>query len=307
LTQAEAIADLVDAETQAQHRLALRQLGGHLADMYEAWRARLVHAAAWIEAGIDFADEEIPPEAAETSRAALQSLLGEIQAHLNDGRRGELLRDGLHVAIIGPPNAGKSSLLNALAQRDVAIVSEIPGTTRDVIEVRLDLGGYPVILADTAGLRDSADQIEQEGVRRAKARAEASDLRILVLDGAAPLHPTIAADIVVWNKADLVSARSEGLWISAKTGEGLDVLIRQLAQAAAERLELPEAPVLTRARHRAALEEAVSSISAGLATAEPELAAEHLRVALRSIGRITGRVDLDELLDVVFRDFCIGK
>ena len=307
LTQAEAVADLVDAETQAQHRLALRQLGGHLAGMYETWRARLIHAAAWIEAGIDFADEEIPPDAAETSRAGLRSLLGEIQAHLNDGRRGELLREGLHVAIVGSPNAGKSSLLNALAQRDVAIVSDIPGTTRDVIEVRLDLGGYPVILADTAGLRDSEDRIEQEGVRRARARAETADLRILVLDGATPLRPAVPADIVVWNKADLVSARSEGLWISAKTGEGLEILIQKLTRAAAERLELPEAPVLTRTRHRAAVEEAARSISASLETPEPELAAEHLRIAMRSIGRITGRVDLDELLDVVFRDFCIGK
>ena len=308
LTQAEAVADLIDAQTEAQHQLALRQLGGHLASLYEAWRTRLIHAAAWIEAGIDFADEEIPLEAAESSRAALRLLRGEIRAHLLDGRRGELLREGLHVAIIGPPNAGKSSLLNALAQRDVAIISEIPGTTRDVIEVRLDLGGYPVILADTAGLRESEDRIEQEGVRRALARAEAADLRILVLDGNAPVQPGFPADIVVWNKADLVPARASGtLWISAKTGEGLDRLIRQLAEAAAERLELSEAPVLTRARHRTALEEAERSIAASLETVEPELAAEHLRLALRSIGRITGRVDLDELLDVVFRDFCIGK
>jgi tRNA modification GTPase len=308
LTQAEAIADLVDAETQAQHRLALRQLGGHLAAVYEAWRARLIHAAAWIEAGIDFADEDIPPEAAESSRAALHSILGEIQAHLNDGRRGELLREGLHVAIIGPPNAGKSSLLNALAQRDAAIVSEIPGTTRDVIEVHLNLGGYPVILADTAGLRDSEDRIEQEGVRRARARAEVADLRILVLDGTAPAHPDVPADIIVWNKADIVPTRPEpGLWISAKTGEGVDMLIRQLTGAAAERLEPPEAPILTRARHRVALEAAARDIAASIETTEPELAAEHLRAALRSIGRITGRVDLDELLDVVFRDFCIGK
>jgi tRNA modification GTPase len=195
-----------------------------------------------------------------------------------------------------------------LAQRDAAIVSEIPGTTRDVIEVHLNLGGYPVILADTAGLRDSEDRIEQEGIRRARARAEAADLRILVLDGTAPALPDVAADIIVWNKADVVPARPEpGLWISAKTGEGMDVLIRQLTGAAVERLEPPEAPILTRTRHRVALEAAARDIAAGLETPEPELAAEHLRSALRSIGRITGRVDLDELLDVVFRDFCIGK
>ena len=308
LTQAEAIADLVNAETNAQHRLALRQLDGHLTALYEDWRSRLIRAAAWIEAGIDFADEEIPPEAAETSRAALRTVLGEIEGHLRDGRRGELLREGLHVAIIGPPNAGKSSLLNALARRDVAIVSEIPGTTRDVIEVRLDLGGYPVILADTAGLRESADRIEQEGVRRARARAEAADVRLLVLDATAPEIPDLSADITAWNKADLLADKSPGrLWTSAKTGEGLDQLIQHLTAAAADRLDLGEAPVLTRARHRAALEEAAQGIAASLETAEPELAAEHVRLALRSIGRITGRVDLDELLDVVFRDFCIGK
>ena len=308
LTQAEAILDLVDAETEAQRRLALRQFGGHLTALYEDWRSRLIHAAAWIEAGIDFADEEIPAEAAETSRAALATVLREIQAHLTDGRRGELLREGLHVAIIGLPNAGKSSLLNALAQRDVAIVSDVPGTTRDVIEVRLDLGGYPVILADTAGLRESQDRVEQEGVRRARAGAAAADLRLLLQDSTVPEKPEIAADIVAWSKADLVSdKRPENLWISAKTGEGLDQLIRQLADAAAEKLNLGEAPVLTRARHRLALEEAAGAIAASLETPEPELAAEHVRLALRSIGRITGRVDLDELLDVVFRDFCIGK
>jgi tRNA modification GTPase len=308
LTQAEAIADLVNAETQAQHRQALNQFGGQLTALYEDWRHRLIRAAAWIEAGIDFADEEIPAEAAQTSRTALEQLLGEINAHLNDHRRGELLREGLHVAIIGPPNAGKSSLLNALAQREVAIVSEIPGTTRDVIEVRLDLGGYPVILADTAGLRDSNDSIEQEGVRRTRARAEAADLRLLVLDGTAPAELGIPADIIAWNKADLVAAKTpDDLWISARTGEGLDRLMQQLTAAAAEKLEAGEAPVLTRARHRTAVWEAALSIAASLETHEPELAAEHVRLALRSIGRITGRVDLDELLDVVFRDFCIGK
>ena len=309
LTQAEAIADLVNAETQAQHRLALRQMEGRLTGIYENWRARLIHAAAWIEAGIDFADEDIPPEAAETSRASLLSIWQEIQAHLSDGRRGEILREGFHVAIIGAPNVGKSSLLNALAQRDVAIVSDIPGTTRDVLEVRLDLRGYPIILADTAGLRESEDRIEQEGVKRALARAKGADLRILVLDVTAPNYLSGSdSDMTVWNKADLAPERHEaGLWVSARTGEGLEALIGQIADVAAERLDIGEAPVLTRARHRVALEEAVASISGGLASEEPELAAEHLRHALRSIGRITGRVDLDELLDVVFRDFCIGK
>jgi tRNA modification GTPase len=317
LTQAEAIADLVAAETEAQRRQALRQFEGKLGELYEDWRARLIRAAAWIEAGIDFADEEIPPGAAADARAALKAVADDIRAHLNDGRRGEILRDGLHVAVIGPPNVGKSSLVNALARRDVAIVSETPGTTRDVIEVRLDLKGYPVILADTAGLRDPGDAIEEEGVRRAYARAEAADLRLLVLDGALPeTYPTLGgsgrrdsdATLTVWNKADLVSEKLRpGLWVSAKTGEGLPELIAALAERAAAGLAIGEAPALTRARYREALSEAVQSLDAAILTAEPELAAENVRLALRAIGRITGRVDLDELLDVVFRDFCIGK
>ncbi len=311
LTQAEAIADLVSAETDAQRRLALHQYDGRLTELYEDWRSRLIRAAAWIEAGIDFADEDIPAGAAAQSRTVLGEILHEIEDHLNDGRRGEILREGLHVAVIGPPNAGKSSLVNALARRDVAIVSDIPGTTRDVIEVRLDLGGYPVILADTAGLREPGDSIEQEGVRRALARAESADLRLLVLDGAsgAPTMPgDLPADIVVRNKADIALDKTmPGLWVSAKTGEGLSELVDALAERAAKLLSGGEAPVLTRARYRHALEEAARGLVAALKTDEPELEAEHLRMALRSIGRITGRVDLDELLDVVFRDFCIGK
>jgi tRNA modification GTPase len=312
LTQAEAIADLVDAETEAQRRQALRQFEGQLGALYEEWRARLIRAAAWIEASIDFADEDIPDSAAADSRAALKALADDIRAHLDDGRRGEILRGGLRVAIIGPPNAGKSSLLNALARRDVAIVSPLPGTTRDVIEVRLDLGGYPVILADTAGLRESADAVEGEGVRRARARAEESDLRLLVLDGTLQgVHPALPpheASLTVWNKADLVADRTRpGLWISAKTGEGLSQLIAVLAAHAASDLAHGEAPVITRARYRAALGEAVRALDSAVLTHESELAAEHARIALDAIGRITGRAGLDELLDVVFRDFCIGK
>jgi tRNA modification GTPase len=186
LTQAEAIADLIAAETEAQRRQALRQFEGALAALYEDWRTRLIRSAAWIEASIDFADEDVPDNAARDARLALLAVANEIRSHLDDGRRGEILRDGLHVAIIGPPNAGKSSLVNALARRDVAIVSPVPGTTRDVIEVRLDLKGYPVVLADTAGLRESADAIEEEGVRRALARAESADLRLLVMDATLP-------------------------------------------------------------------------------------------------------------------------
>jgi tRNA modification GTPase len=315
LTQAEAIADLINAETEAQRRIALRQLEGELGRLYEDWRARLIRAAAWAEAALDFPDEDIPPGALVGSRAETKALLSEIRHHLDDARRGEILRDGLHVAVIGPPNAGKSSLVNALARRDVAIVSAIPGTTRDVIETRLDLGGFAVILADTAGLREAGDPIEMEGVRRARARAEAADFKLLVLDGSAAqpgsglsAEDRQLADLTVWSKADCVATRAgDRLWASAKTGEGLPDVIAALTARAAAAGGIGEAPVLTRARHRAALELAAQSLEKAVETDAWELAAEDLRIALRALGRITGRVDLDELLDVVFRDFCIGK
>lgn len=316
LTQAEAIVDLVDAETEAQRRQALSQLQGQLGRLYEDWRVRLIRAAAWLEGAIDFPDDEVPEAAIAESRATVETVHQEIRAHLADGRQGEIMREGLYVAVIGPPNAGKSSLVNALAQRDVAIVSAVPGTTRDVIEVRLDLKGYPVILADTAGLREVSDTIEAEGVRRAEARARAADLRLLVLDGSSRdplvgLAPEILAqaEITVWNKSDLRGPERDGTKISVLTNHGLQNLINILAEKAQRILENnSDAPVLTRARHRNALKIADKALEkANKSYKNPELAAEDVRLALRAIGGITGRVDLEELLDVVFRDFCIGK
>jgi tRNA modification GTPase len=248
-------------------------------------------------------------------------LQAEIAAHLSD-RRGERLREGLHIAIIGPPNAGKSSLLNLLARRDVAIVSETAGTTRDVIEVHLDLGGWPVVLADTAGLRDSSDVIEQEGVRRARARATEADLRLLVLDASGDWQGARrdliasterwdpARDIVVLNKIDLapVQPGAEAVPLSATSGDGLPDLLGRLERSASLLMdEGAAAPPLTRARHREALAEAHAALGRALVAPEVALAAEDLRLALRAIGRITGTVRVDELLDVIFRDFCIGK
>ena len=309
LTRAEAVADLIAADTQSQRLLALRQYGGALTERYSRWRERLIRSAAWIEANIDFPDEELPDGVWDSSRRELRALLAEMRSQLNDARRGEIIRDGFHVAVIGPPNVGKSSLVNALAQRDVAIVSDLPGTTRDIIEVKLDLGGYAVVLADTAGLRESAEPIEQEGIRRARARADMADFRLLVLDASAlTTEPPARADLVAWNKADLCSHKEQGrLYISAKSGEGIEDLIGRLAAAAANQANGAEPPLLTRARHRYAVEEASQRIAAALEEREPELVAEQLRIALRVLGRITGAVDLDELLDVVFRDFCIGK
>lgn len=315
LTQAEAIADLVDAETGAQRRQALRQYEGALANLYEDWRTRLIRASAYAEAEIDFSEEEIPDGLAAQSRAAVAGIAGEIEAHLADGHRGERVREGLYLTVLGVPNAGKSSLLNALAKRDVAIVTETPGTTRDVIEVHLDLGGYAVIVADTAGLRQTDEAIEAEGVRRALARAQSADLVLLLLDGTAAdpydgLPDGVAqwAHLTVWNKADLPwPERREGLAISAKSGEGLAALIDTIAQRARLLLDESGPPPLTRPRHRHALEQALAALRRSLATDEAELAAEDLRLAVRAIGRITGRVDVEDLLDVIFRDFCIGK
>ena len=319
LTEAEAIADLVAAETDQQRRLALQQMKGALHRLYEDWRTMGLRALAHLEAAIDFPDEDLPAGVdAEVTREITQ-LRDEIAAHLGD-RRGERLRDGLHIAIIGPPNAGKSSLLNLLAQRDAAIVSDIAGTTRDVIEVHLDLGGWPVVLADTAGLRASSDAIEQEGVRRARARADEADLRLLVLDATSDWQADRAMltrqtarwdaeyDIVVVNKTDLKPAEAEGIVpLSATSGAGLPELLARLERSAAVFMAEGGAPPLTRARHREALLDAHAALGRALAAPEVALAAEDLRLAMRALGRITGTVRIDELLDVIFRDFCIGK
>ena len=314
LTQAEAIADLVDAETPAQLRQALRQHDGVLADLYEGWRAALIVALGRAEAAIDFSDDGVGEAEFAAARATAQEISQQIQVHMDDSGRGESLREGLRLTILGPPNAGKSSLINALARRDVAIVSDTPGTTRDVVEARLDLGGYLLQVADTAGVRETRDAIEAEGVRRALSHA-AGGMTLLLLDGSlenprAGLPADLPQpDLVVWNKSDLGFAR-EGFSISLKTGDGLFMLQQLLQQRVQQKLEnRGDSPLLTRPRHRHALAEALAHLLHGLDAprGSPELLAEDLRLAMRAIGRITGRVDVEELLDFVFRDFCIGK
>ena len=311
LTRAEAVADLAEAETPAQLRQALRQYEGGLAELYEGWRTGLLHALARAEAAIDFSDDGVEEMELAASHLAASEIAKQIQSHIDDSGRGEALREGLRLAIIGPPNAGKSSLINALARRDIAIVSETPGTTRDVIRVRLDLGGYPVHVADTAGLRETQNAIEAEGVRRACAEAAASHLTLLLLDGSAAAMPSgIKADLVVRNKSDLPGfKKGDGLSLSLKSGEGLNALLDALTALVAARLESGDAspPALTRPRHRRALNEALHSLKHGETAGAPELFAEDLRLAMRAIGRITGAVDVEEILDSVFRDFCIGK
>ena len=316
LTQAEAVADLAAAETEAQRRQALRQLDGALGAVYRGWSERLLRLLAHLEAAIDFPDEDLPPEIEAEVAAGTGALTGKIERHLADGHRGERLRDGIAVAIVGPPNAGKSSLLNQLARREAAITSPIAGTTRDVIEVAIDLAGYPVVLADTAGLRDSVDIIEQEGLRRALKRAEEAELRLFVFDATRPEDSGGAVawpgpdTLLVANKIDLAAHRdgipAGAILVSALTGAGLPALTAALASRISETYDAA-APVLTRARHREALETAAVALKRSLSAELPELRAEDLRLAWRSLGRITGRVDVEDLLDVIFRDFCLGK
>jgi len=314
LTEVEGLADLIDAETEAQRIQALRQMEGALGRLYEGWRARLIKALAYAEAEIDFPDEEVPGGLTRKLLPEIEALAAEIAAHLDDGRKGERLRDGIEVAIVGPPNAGKSSLLNRLAGREAAIVSEEAGTTRDVLEIRLDLGGVPVTLADTAGLREAAGAIEQEGVRRALARAEAADLRLVITAPGAGGDFSLAreGDIRVLNKLDLGGDVPPGaLGVSALTGQGLDLLEATLRERVGAAYETQEHPLITRARHREGLGECAASLARAAealkAERPAELAAEDLRLAARALGRITGRVDVEDLLDVIFRDFCIGK
>lgn len=320
LTEAEGIVDLVAAETAAQRRQALRQMDGALARVYEDWRSRLIRALAHLEASIDFADEDLPPGLPAEAEVAVAAMEREMRSHLADGARGERLREGVSVAIIGPPNAGKSTLLNRLARRDAAIVSPIAGTTRDVIDIDIDLDGFPVRIADTAGLRRTTDLIEAEGVRRAERRAAVADLKIVVLD--ATTWPEIDATsrsaiddgaLLIVNKIDLRPLQDPSfdkrsvLPMSLVTGSGF-AEVRQAITARVRRLaDAGDAPVLTRARHRAAIEECVAALERSRGAAGTEVAAEDLRLAARALGRVTGRVGVEDLLDVIFREFCIGK
>ena len=315
LTEAEAIADLVDAETRGQQRQALRQMGGALKELYDGWRHRLVQSLAHLEAVIDFPDEDLPADVSEKLWGEVGDLSTAISQHLDDGRRGERIRSGISIAIVGPPNAGKSSLLNMLSRRETAIVSATPGTTRDVIEVHLDLDGHAVTIADTAGLRESADTIESEGIRRAKRRAETADLKIAVFDGAN--YPTLDATtqalvdentIVVVNKSDLLKTPPrDAMAMSLQSGAGVDAFLQKLHRAVNALADTGAAMPLTRVRHRKALEECLVALQRARAASESELAAEDLRLAARALGRLTGRIDVEEILDAVFRDFCIGK
>ena len=355
LTAVEGLADLIGAETEAQRRQAFRQLRGLLGDRAEGWRRRLIEALALVEAGLDFSDEaDVPADVAAPALRLARELRDEIGAVLADAPRGERLREGLTIAIAGPPNAGKSSLFNWLAGRDAAIVSPYPGTTRDVLEVHLDLGGYPLTVLDTAGVRDSTDPVEAEGVRRAQARAAEADLVLWVTDAAqhratAPPDSTAGegapARWMIFNKIDLLDAdalramanladdageRSAGgapdadrierdrsrtearqrFPVSVRDGTGLETLLAALADFARETFGGGEPALITRARHRHNLNKTYEILDHIMNTNsyhQLELIAEELRLAARALGRLTGRIDVEDVLNVIFREFCIGK
>ena len=312
LTQVEGLADLIAAETEAQRRQAMRQADGALGALYEDWRHRLVRARALIEAVLDFPDEEdIPGSVSVQAWDIVAGLEQEIVNHVADVR-GERVRDGIEVVILGPPNVGKSSLINAIARRDVAIVTPEAGTTRDLIEVRLDLGGNAVTLVDTAGLREAESAVEREGIRRAEERARTADLVIWLLDASNPVAgPSPLPDVMpVLSKTDLAPGTLPPgvLAVSAVTGAGIADLLGAVAARIAALAPPPESPLLTRARHRAALEACLAAIREARVVARPlELRAEDLRHAGDALGRITGRIDVEDMLDLIFGEFCIGK
>ena len=323
LTEAEAVADLIHAQTQLQKDQALSQLEGNLGRLYQGWADRLKHALAYVEAAIDFADEELPDNVLSSAKDDLVILKEDIANHLNDNRRGEMLRDGVRVAVIGAPNAGKSTLMNALMRRDVALVSNIPGTTRDVLEGHLNIGGVPVILSDTAGLRpeqltdEGQDGIEKEGIERALKVAQAANIKILVFDASQEivnqqntLQLVDERSILVANKWDEKTADiDEDVYIpiSAKNEENLGALLKEIERRAKEMLGKTGSLSLTRKRHRIALEESLEALGRALVAPQIDLMGEDIRLAIRAIGKITGRVDVENLLDVIFQDFCIGK
>jgi tRNA modification GTPase len=335
LTEAEGLDDLIHADTDRQRRQALRQLQGLLGDRARDWRKQLIEASALIEAGIDFSDEgDVPDDLTAPALAKIAELRRQIEETLAASAQSERLRDGLTVAIVGPPNAGKSTLLNRLARREAAIVSPHAGTTRDIIEVHLDLDGYPLTLIDTAGIRETDDPIEQEGVRRARDRAASADLVLWLTDGEADHDspPAIARNgaVSVWrirNKTDLLGVKideanprqpganlgqgtaSQFFWISAAQGDGIEDLLAALTAFAGTWFGAGEAAAITRLRHRNILQHAAASLAkAGeLRGQGDELVAEEFRISIHLLGRLLGRVDIDDVLDSIFRDFCIGK
>ncbi len=319
LTEVEGLADLIDAETVGQRRQALRQMEGAAGQIVEDFRARLIGILALSEVGMDFVDEDdVPAGIADKVIPEIAALRSDMAVYLDDGRRGEMIREGLTVVIAGPPNAGKSSLMNALARRDVAIVSDIPGTTRDAIEVRLDLAGVPVALVDTAGIRETSDVVEVEGVRRAEEYARRGDLVLWMSEsGTAPVSG-VGSRADTWHlssKIDVSGSKAGQLQsgyygISAKTGEGIGALLEGLSDWVENRIGAGTDSLITRTRHRREIERAVDALGKAERLdylGQGDVLAEELRLAADGLGRITGRIDVEDVLDAIFGQFCIGK
>ena len=309
LTQVEGLADLIESETEAQRKQALSVLSGKLGGLVEDWRRQLIRAAALLEATIDFADEDVPVDVSPEVQELITSVLTGLSAEIAGTHVAERIRTGFEVAIVGPPNVGKSTLLNALAGRDAAITSEVAGTTRDVIEVRMDLGGIPVTLLDTAGLRETADIVESIGVERAMTRATEADVRVFLQDDCTALMMTPKADdIVLRAKADTLKEKSDA--VSGKTGEGVDALISRLQSCLEDRSAA--VGLATHARHRSAMETSASYLQTasnvlGAGPDQYDIAAAELRFAIRALEVLVGRIDVESLLDEIFSSFCLGK
>ena len=314
LTEVEGLSDLIGAQTEEQRKLALRQAGGELRKLYGGWRYELIRLRAMIEAALDFADEDdVPAQVDPGVWPRIAELHGAIQNHLDDGHNGEIARRGFRVALLGPPNAGKSSLLNALARKDVAIVTPLAGTTRDVIEVSLDISGHLVVVSDTAGIRDAEDIVEQEGIRRANQAAQDADLVLwlwpcdeeLTVGGSSTIGNVDY--LVVRTKGDLVAELPPGIVIDTLHADGIAPLVGELTERLSSLRSGGEEPLLTRARHRTALEICVENLAEAERPLNTELRSEHLRLAADALGGVTGRIDVEDLLDVIFSEFCVGK
>ena len=313
LTAIEAMGDLINAQTEAQHNQALSQMGGSLNKLYMSWRRDLIELVAYLEAEIDFSEEDIPEDILKNTNLKIDKLLKEMNHHLNERHQGEILRDGFRVAIIGSPNVGKSSLLNTFAQRDVAIVSDQAGTTRDAIEVRLNVSGYPVLFTDTAGLRETKDSIEQKGIEVTHKKISESDLVIEIFDNPTKLEFK-ENHLIVLNKCDQVNLENfqfkSAINISAKSGEGIDNLLEVISSKVKQNFVKQSTTVPTKTRYILGVQKTVQSLlnakNVNLIS-QTELIVEELRLATNEIGRLTGAVDVEEYLEVIFRDFCIGK
>lgn len=321
LVEAEGLADLIEAETPRQKAQALGQMRGSLSERYTILRTQIITALAHLEAYIDFPDEEIPESVLSGIGIEIDGIKATINAALSDHRQGERLREGIRIVILGAPNAGKSSLLNALSGRDAAIVSHVAGTTRDAIEVHMNIAGFPVILTDTAGLRESSDAIESEGIRRAMARAGEADIKLVLFDGSLDRANSYSKSLVdentilIISKSDFMKSNNlinefnnmNYIKISVKENSGIDVLLKQIEQKIATNFNADATPLITRARHRHLLQEALEALNRFSPDKPLELACEELRLAATAVGKITGKIAVDDVLDVIFSQFCIGK